>query len=84
MSSQSRESYFWLRNENLKFHYMLWSTPLSFSIAIVKLVFFSYVRIYFQGFFAVFFDDNFGITLLNLFLSFFKCDHVRTKDILIV
>ena len=63
---------------------MLWSTPLSFSIAIVKLVFFSYVRIYFQGFFAVFFDDNFGITLLNLFLSFFKCDHVRTKDILIV
>ena len=68
MSSRSKESYFWLRNENLKFHYMLRSTPLTFSIVTVKLVFFSFLRVYFQGFFAISFDDNFDITLLNLFL----------------
>ena len=68
MSSRSKESYFWLRNENLKFHYMLRSTPLTFSIVTVKLVFLSFLRVYFQGFFAISFDDNFDITLLNLFL----------------
>ena len=68
MSSRSKESYFWLRNENLKFHYMLRSTPLTFSIVTVKLVFFSILRVYFQGFFAISFDDNFDIALLNLFL----------------
>ena len=68
MSSRSKESYFWLRNEKLKFHYMLRSTPLTFSIVTVKLVFFSFLSVYFQGFFAISFDDNFDITLLNLFL----------------
>ena len=68
MSSRSKESYFWLRNENLKFHYMLRSTPLTFSIVTVKLVFLPFLRVYFQGFFAISFDDNFDITLLNLFL----------------